>query len=132
MQEQTGLIIEIKGQRAKVRVDTPKDGVKLNKQKTIVDAWNNIGAKKGQKIAFEIKALSSKYDKFMLWVMPVLSACAGGLFGGNFANYLDQPVLWGRILGAILWFVLVAVYLSQYVKDVRSRGEQPVLTRILE
>lgn len=131
MQEQTGLIVEVKGQRAKVRVDPPQDGVKLNKYK-IVDAWNNIQAKKGQRIAFEIKALSSKYDKFMLWGMPVLTACAGALFGGNLANYLDQPVLWGRIIGAVLWFVLVAVYLFQYVKDVRSKGEQPVLTRILE
>lgn len=132
MQEQTGVIVEIKGQRAKVRVDAPQEGTKLSKQRVMVDAWNNIGAKKGEKIAFEVKALSSKYDRFMLWAMPVLSACAGALFGGNFAKYLDQPILWGRIIGAILWFVLVAVYLYQYVKDVRSKGEQPTLTRILE
>lgn len=125
MKERIGTVVELYSTQAKVRITDSS-----NQQ--LVDAWNNVSAKVGNKVNVEERDVNAKKLLIISLSLPILAFFAGFLFGGNLANYLDQNVWWGRGIGGILWTLIALVYVIPLRKNLKGKDSYWVVSKVID
>lgn len=136
MEEQEGIVIEADGQMAKVKASRHNDcencGACPGNSAMILDALNPLGAKPGQRVAFQIQQVNMLKAAFIVYVLPLVAIFVGALAGGYFAGYLNYEALPYQIGGGVIAFFLAVLYIKYFDSSAKSNDEmRPVITRIL-
>lgn len=136
MQEQVGVVLEVSGNKAKVKTSRHSDcencGACPGNQAMIVEAQNPVGAKPGQRVELEIKEVNMLKAAFIVYMLPLIAIFLGALGGTWIGQELDYPVLMFQIIGGSLAFILSVVYIKFFDRASRGNSQmQPVITRII-
>ncbi|MBI3599154.1 MAG: SoxR reducing system RseC family protein [Nitrospinae bacterium] len=138
-----GIVIETYGEFAKVEAKrslscegcVSKDMCKPGGGSSmIVEALNPVGARAGDRVAFEISRGVLLKSSFILYLMPVIFILTGAWIGGEAASIYFQSSNKEAIsaVSAALFFILsimVVVFLNRYfLKNVKYK---PVIKEIL-
>lgn len=123
MKEQIGKVVEVYSTQAKV---------KLADSMQVIDAWNSVGAKIGNKVNLEERDVSTKKLRTITFGLPLLAFVAGFLFGGNLANYFDQNVWWGRGIGGVVWALISLFYIVPLRKNLSGKNNYWIVSRIID
>ena len=134
--EETGIVIEISESKAKVKASRHGDcencGVCPGDNAMVLEVQNPIGAKVGQRVAFEIQEANMLLAAFVVYILPLLALLAGAISGGVLGNNLGQNVLVCQIGGGIFFFAIAVVYIKRYDRAVKKNDNLlPVITKIL-
>lgn len=129
MPEIQGVIVERKGERAKVKIDQKNNETK--KLPKYMDCWNKIDAKEGMMVEIEMQELDTKKAQKIIYSLPVLFALAGATFGKVIANYFSWDVLWTISGSAAFWLYMGTTYVGIFRRDAVRKGNQPVIVNII-
>lgn len=135
-QEETGVVIGIDGEMAKVRAarhgDCENCGSCPGDNAMTLDVRNPLSAKVGQKVAFEIPQTNMLQAAFVVYILPLVAAAVGVIVGGYIASKLGQPLIPFQIGGGIAAFILSLIFVKLYDRSVRNNKKTlPVITKIL-
>jgi len=137
VKEEEGIIIEISENNiAKVKVGRHNEckncGACPGDSSVIIDAKNLLGAKKGQRIAFQMKETNMLMAAFVVYIAPLISVVLGVILGQVIAKIFGLSVRGFQIGGGILAFILSIVNIKFFDKFAHNNDKmQPVITRIL-
>lgn len=103
MQEQVGVVLEVSGSMAKVKATRHSDcencGACPGNQAMVLEARNPVGAKPGQRVAFEVKEVNMLKAAFIVYMLPLVAIFLGA-WGGNWvSHHFGLPVLLLQITG---------------------------------
>lgn len=100
----------------------------------VLVARNPVGAKRGQRVVFEIEQISMLKSAVVVYAVPVLGTIAGAVVGWYFGTEvmgINDP-FWLQMGGGTIACVLSLLYVRYYDRKARTRADmQPVITRIL-
>ncbi|ATW25904.1 SoxR reducing system RseC family protein [Candidatus Formimonas warabiya] len=136
MQEQVGVVLEVSGSMAKVKATRHSDcencGACPGNQAMVLEARNPVGAKPGQRVAFEVKEVNMLKAAFIVYMLPLVAIFLGA-WGGNWvSHHFGLPVLLLQITGGLLAFILSVIYIKFFDSAAHGNSQmQPVITRIL-
>jgi len=137
IKEEEGIIIEIFGNNiAKVKVGRHNEckncGACPGDSSVVIEAKNSIGAKTGQRIAFEMKETNMLMAAFVVYILPLIAVVIGVLVGQVIAEKFGFSVRGFQIGGGILTFVLSIINIKVFDNYSHNNDKmQPVITRIL-
>lgn len=123
MKEQIGKVVELYSTQAKV---------KLTESMQIIDAWNSVGAKIGNKVKLEERETNVRKLQTITFGLPLLAFLAGFLFGGNLANYFEQNVWWGRGIGGVVWALISLFYIIPLRKNLSGKDSYWIVSKIVD
>jgi sigma-E factor negative regulatory protein RseC len=135
-QVETGVVIEINGNMAKVKAarhgDCENCGSCPGDSAMVLDVLNPLEAKPGQKVAFEIPQANMLLAAFMVYIMPLVAAALGAVAGWFIATRFGLPMVPMEIAGGVVVFVLALIVVKLYDGSVRRNKKMlPVITKIL-
>ena len=131
MAEIQGIVLKVKGERAEVKVDREASEGKLLAK--YLDCWNPIGAKVGDVVGAEYRALEEWKAKAILYGCPVFGFLAGAAFGYAQAQFFDLQGwhTWAMVAGGVVLFEIVSInYARIFKRDAMRNGIQPVIYEI--
>ncbi|MFT8348748.1 SoxR reducing system RseC family protein [Clostridium saccharoperbutylacetonicum] len=136
MKTEQGLVIEVDNDIAKIRVGRHSDckncGACPGDNSIIISANNTVGAKPGQRVAFEMKDVNVLRAAFVVFIFPLIAAFIGVLLGMFIGDYLQQDGFYYEIFGGIITFALSLVFVKAFDKvEKASAKSQPVIIEIL-
>lgn len=135
--QQEGIVLQvIEGNLAKVKASRHNDcvdcGACLGNSAMVLEAQNDIGARPGQHILFEIQEIHMLKAAFIVYILPLIAVFIGVLLGGNVAESFGNEPLWFQIAGGLITFILSIVYIKYFDSYARHDVKmQPVIVRIL-
>ena len=127
MEGYIGIIEEIRSTQAKIRITDPN----YKSSKRVIEAWNNISAKVGEKVLVEERYLDNKKILSMTLGIPVMSAIAGFVFGGVMAGYFNADIWMCRGISTALWLVASLIYTIPLRKNVAANQSSFVVTKVV-
>lgn len=137
MKEEEGLVIRVDEARrtATVKVGRHEEcsacGACAGSRQLTVEAVNEIGAALGQRVKFSMQEQHMLKGAFIVFMLPLLLAGAGGIAGWQLGYGGEAEDLYPATL-AFLGFCLGAGIVKWYDKrSVASQHEQPVITEIV-
>lgn len=135
--QQEGIVLEVVGNIAKVKASRHSDcencGSCPGNSAIVVEALNPVGAKRGQRVAIEVKEVNMLTAAFIVYILPLIMAVAGAFTGNYLAvqQYASNP-LWYQIVGGVIAFGLSIIYIKYFDRNARTNDKmRPVITRIL-
>ena len=131
MAEIQGIVLRVNGERAEVKVD--REASEASHLPKNLDCWNPIGAKVGNIVGAEYRALEEWKAKAILYGCPVFGFLAGAAFGYAQAKFFDLEGWhnWAMIAGGIVLFEIVSLsYARIFKRDAMREGIQPVIYEI--
>jgi sigma-E factor negative regulatory protein RseC len=136
MKTEQGLVIEVDNDIAKIRVGRHSDckncGACPGDNSIIISANNVVGAKPGQRVAFEMKDVNVLRAAFVVFIFPLIAAFIGVLLGMFIGDYLQQDGFYYEIFGGIITFALSLIFVKAFDKaEKASAKSQPVIVEIL-
>lgn len=136
MTTEQGLVIEVNNDMAKIKVGRHNDcrncGACPGNDSVIISANNKIGAKPGQRVAFEVKEDNVLKAAFVVFILPLIVAFIGALLGRAAGNYIGFNIYLGEIIGGIIAFVLAVIFVKLFDKSTTAKNKsQPVIVHIL-
>ncbi|MBZ9607018.1 SoxR reducing system RseC family protein [Clostridium estertheticum] len=137
MKEEEGIIIEtFEDNIAKVKVGRHNEckncGACPGDSSLVIQAQNFIGAKAGQRIAFEMKETNMLMAAFVVYIVPLIAIVVGVIAGQVIAKKIGYSVRGFQIGGGILTFILSIVNIKIFDEFAHNNDEmQLVITRIL-
>ena len=137
VKEEEGIIIEIfKNDIAKVKVGRHNEckncGACPGDSSVVIEAQNLIGAKTGQRIAFQMKETNMLMAAFVVYIAPLVAIVIGVIVGQIIAIKLGYSVRKFQIGGGIITFILSIINIKFFDKYAHNNDKmQPVITRIL-
>ncbi|WAG71604.1 SoxR reducing system RseC family protein [Clostridium sp. CF011] len=137
MKEEEGIIIEIfEDNMAKVKVGRHNEckncGACPGDSSLVIQAQNFIGAKAGQRIAFETKETNMLMAAFVVYIVPLIAIVVGVIAGQVIAKKIGYSVRGFQIGGGILTFILSILNIKIFDEFAHNNDEmQLVITRIL-
>lgn len=137
VKEEEGIIIDIFGDNiAKVKVGRHNEckncGACPGDNSVVIDAQNPIGAKTGQRVAFEMKETNMLMAAFVVYIAPLISVVVGIFAGQVIAGLLGYSVRGFQIGGGIVAFILSIMLIKIFDNYSHNNDKmQPVITRIL-
>jgi sigma-E factor negative regulatory protein RseC len=131
-----GVVIEVEGDMVKIQVGRHSDctncGACPASQHIIIDAVNKPGAKKGQRVAFEVRETSVLKGAFMVFVLPLLAAALGAFLGWQAGGAWGYDLTYAAVIGAVLVFVLSLGGVKLFDRSVAGdQSMKPVVVEIL-
>jgi sigma-E factor negative regulatory protein RseC len=136
-QEEFGIVIEVKGNVAKVKAarhgDCDNCGACPGDSAIVMDVRNAVAAKPGQKVSFEMHSANMVLAAFVVYAIPLFLATAGAVLGWFLGTQLGQPLVAFEVGGGIVGFALALVIIKLYDKALKQNVKTlPVITRILK
>lgn len=136
MEEQQGIVIATNGQMAKVKASRHNDcencGACPGNSAMVLDMLNPLGAKPGQRVAFEIQQTNMLKAAFVVYVLPLIAMFVGALAGSYLAGHLHYSALPCEVAGGIIAFILAVLYIKYFDSSAKSKDEmRPTIVRIL-
>lgn len=135
--QQEGIVLQvIEGNLAKIKASRHNDcencGACPGNSAMVLEARNDIGARPGQHVVFEVQEINMLKAAFIVYIMPLLAVLIGVLLGWKFAERLGYEPLWFQVAGGALTFVVSVVYIKYFDSTARFDVKmQPVIVRIL-
>jgi sigma-E factor negative regulatory protein RseC len=135
-QQEFGVVIEVNGNVAKVKADRHCDcdncGTSPGDSVIFMDVRNEISAKPGQKVAFEMHNASMVISAFVVFIIPLFTATAGTVIGWLIANRFGQPTEAFQVGGCIIGFSISLFIIKLYNRILKNNVKTlPVITKIL-
>ena len=134
-QLEEGIVIETNGNLAKVQASRHGDckncGACPGDQAMVVEVINDIGARKGQFVAFEVKEENLLKSSLVLFVLPLAAAAAGAALGNLLSAGLGLSGSIPAIIGGLLLFGLSLVYVRHYDRKANAKKDYPVIKKII-
>ena len=134
-QLEEGIVIETNGNLAKVQASRHGDckncGACPGDQAMVVEVINEIGARKGQFVAFEVKEENLLKSSLVLFVLPLAAAAAGAALGSLLSAGLGLSGSILAIIGGLLLFGLSLVYVRHYDRKANAKKDYPVIKKII-
>lgn len=137
IKEEEGIVIEIfQHNIAKVKVGRHNEckncGACPGDSSVVIEAKNSIGAKSGQRVAFEMKETNMLLAAFIVYIAPLISVVVGIVVGQVIAKTFGYSVRGFQIGGGILTFILSILVIKLFDNFSHNNDKmQPVITRIL-
>lgn len=136
VKEQEGVVIEINGAMAKIKAgrhgDCKNCGACPGDKSMVLDAQNPIGAKPGQRVAFEIKETNMLKAAFIVYLLPIVAIFIGAAAGNWLAVKFQYSTQAFQITGGIIGFIISIIYIKLFEKSSNNNSRmQPVITRSL-
>ncbi len=134
--QQEGVVLEVNGRRAKVKTSRHNDcescGACPGNSAIVLDAYNPLGAKPGQRVQVEIQEVNMLKAAFIVYLLPLLAIFAGVVAGGAVAGYFGIGVMIPRVVGGLAAFMLSIWYIKYFDYSARTDEKmQPIITSIL-
>ncbi|MCL2766247.1 MAG: SoxR reducing system RseC family protein [Peptococcaceae bacterium] len=130
-----GVVIALTDEVAKIRTSKHSDcdccGSCSGNASPILDAYNPVNAKVGQRVKFELNEEKALMAAFVVYLLPLLAAFGGYLLGLLLAQTFGLPVLYMEICGGILGLLLAVMYIKKYDKAMASKSKLPEIKEIL-
>ena len=134
-QLEEGIVIETNGNLAKVQASRHGDcknfGACPGDQAMVVEVINDIVARKGQFVAFEVKEENLLKSSLVLFVLPLAAAAAGAALGNLLSAGLGLSGSIPAIIGGLLLFGLSLVYVRHYDRKANAKKDYPVIKKII-
>ena len=137
VKEEEGIIIEIpKDNFAKIKVGRHNEckncGACPGDNSVVIDAKNSIGAKIGQRVAFEMKDTNMLVAAFVVYILPLIAVVVGVIVGQLIAKQFGLSIRGLQIGGGVITFILSVVNIKRFDKYAHNNDKmQPVITRTL-
>ncbi len=142
MKQEEGIVLELRGELAHIRVGRHEECVSCGAcggaRNVTVDAVNGLGAQPGQHVKFEMQETNVLTGAFMVFILPLLAAALGGFLGWQLGisqgmDVLEQESLRNpMVAGAGLFFLLSLIIVKLYDRRAgRRRQSRPVIVEIL-
>lgn len=133
--ESEGIVIAIDGQIAKVKasrhVDCASCGACPGDLAAILDVYNPVAAKVGQRVMIQIPETHMLKAAFIVYLLPLITAFAGFFAGRWIAQKFGLPVLLLEVGVSFVAFALTLLYIKYYDKAMTKTKMMPVITSIL-
>ncbi|MDR1702075.1 MAG: SoxR reducing system RseC family protein [Sporomusaceae bacterium] len=135
--EQEGVVLETEGSVARIKASRHTDcencGSCPGSKALVLTARNPVGAKRGQRVIFEIQQVSMLKSAVVVYAAPLLSTIAGAVGGWYWGTHLGfSDPFWFQMGGGFLFCLLSLLYVRYYDRKARTKADmQPVITRIL-
>lgn len=135
--QQEGIVLEVMGGNlAKVKASRHNDcencGACPGNSAMVLEALNDVGAKPGQRVAFEVREVNMLKAAFIVYILPLIAVFIGAVAGGSVADRLGSQALWWQITGGVLAFILSVIYIKYFDHAARTDVKmQPIIIRIL-
>lgn len=135
--QQEAIVLQvIEGNLAKIKASRHNDcencGSCPGNSAMVLDARNDIGAKPGQRVVFEVQEMNMLKAAFIVYILPLIAVFIGVVLGWRLAEHLGSEPLWFQIAGGVMSFILSAVYIKYFDSSARFDAKmQPVIVRIL-
>ena len=136
MKTEQGLVLEVHGDIARIRVGRHNDcsacGACASAQNMVLEALNPLQAKPGQRVRFEMKEANVLQGAFMVFVMPLLCAALGGLFGWQAGMTWQWDATKAAVFGAVVFFLFSLLGVKLFDRSVaKKQSLKPVIVEIL-
>lgn len=136
MKQEQGTVLEVFGGLAKIRVGRHAEcvscGACASNRHVIVEAVNALGAQPGQRVVFAMQEQQVLTGAFVVFVLPLLAAGAGGLAGWETALHFAADGSCGAVAGGVLFFLLSLAFVKFFDRRAAKNQEaKPVITKIL-
>lgn len=136
MKTEQGLVIEVINGEAKIKVGRHNDckncGGCPGNDSVIISANNQVGAKPGQRVLFEVKEESILKAAFIVFILPLVALFIGVMLGGVVGEYIGVNIRMFKIIGGIVAFLLSVVVVKAFDRVTsKSNKSKPIIVRIL-
>ena len=136
MKTEQGIIIEVIDNIAKIKVGRHSDcsncGACSGSDSVIIDANNNVGAKVGERVVFEVKETNVLRGAFIVFILPLVVAFIGVLLGRYIGQYIGFNINGSQIIGGITAFLLSMIFVKLFDRSATTNeNTKPVIIRIL-
>jgi len=136
MKTEEGLVIEVINDVAKIKVGRHSDCSNCcacpGSDSVIISAINKVGAKPGQRVAFEMKEVNVLRAAFVVFIVPLVAIFIGVLLGGFIGGYIGDKTYTFQIVGGIITFLLSLIFIKLFDKATTvNQKTQPVIISIL-
>lgn len=134
--EQQGIVIEINNNIARVKVARHSHcencGACPGSNAMVLEVVNDIGARVGQKVVFEIKEEGMVKAAFVVYVLPLLFTIIGIAIGSLISEFTNIAVFSFQVFGGIIAFIFSIVVIIYYEKVYKSNVNRlPKIIKIL-
>ena len=136
MKTEQGIVIEVINDMAKIKVGRHNDcsncGACPGSDSVIISAINKVGAKPGQRVAFQMKEVNVLRAAFVVFILPLVAIFIGVLLGGFIGGYIGDKTYTFQIVGGIITFLLSLIFIKLFDKATTvNQKTQPVIISIL-
>ncbi len=126
-----GFITEVTGNEATVRLSEHSEcaqcGNCSGKDASAIKALNPIHAKPGQQVIVEKEDQNLIHSAFIIFVLPLLSLCAGAGLGYGLSLLVDTPPFSTSSAAGILLFFPSLFFIRKYDRKMQNVPETPVI-----
>jgi len=133
--ETEGIIIALDGKIAKVRASRHSDcescGACPGDKAAVMDVYNQVGAKVGQRVIFQMPEANMLKAAFIVYMLPLLTTFAGFLIGLWISQAYGLPAVISKVGASVVALVLTLLYIRYYDRSMAKRKMLPVITDIL-
>ena len=136
MKTEEGLVLEVINDVAKIKVGRHSDcsncGACPGSDSIIISAINKVGAKPGQRVAFQMKEVNVLRAAFVVFIVPLIAISIGVLLGEFIGGYFGSITYTFQIMGGIIAFLLSLIFIKLFDKATTANQKtQPVIISIL-
>ena len=136
MKQEQGLVMDVEGRIARVKVGRHEEctgcGACPSSRHVTVDAVNDLGAKPGQRVRFEMREEQVLLGAFVVFLLPLLSAGLGALFGWQMSLALGMEETVGTVAGAAVFFLMSLLGVKLFDRRAaKNQQMKPVIIEIL-
>ncbi len=129
--ELVGLLIEKRGERAKIKLDKDKSkGEKVPKDLRSLVSDNQCQSRRCGRLSVEYQEMNKRKMEMILYGFPVLSVIAGAVFGNSISIFFGIDKTIPVMLSVVIWLLLAVNYARIFKRDAVREGVQPVVIEI--
>lgn len=137
MKTEQGIVLEVLADVTKIKVGRHSEcshcGACPSSDNVIVSANNEIGAKVGQTVTFEVKEVNVLMGAFTVFALPLIATFIGVVLGRCIGRYIGSNIEISQIIGGIVAFILSLIFIKLFDKSVTlSKKARPTIVRILQ
>lgn len=136
MKTEQGLVIEVIGDVAKIKVGRHSDckncGACPGNDSVIICAKNKAGAKCGQRVEFEVKEANVLWAAFIVFILPLIALFVGAMIGGFIGKSFGVSITIFQIIGGLVAAVASLIFVKICDKNTaKNNKSMPVIVKIL-
>lgn len=133
--EEEGVVIALEGKIAKVRASRHSDcescGACPGDKATVLDVYNQVDAKLGQRVMITIPEANMVKAAFIVYVLPLITTFIGFLIGVWLSQKYGFPALFTEVCTSIVGFVVAIIYIKYFDRSMSKTATMPLITDIL-
>jgi len=136
MKQEQGIVVDVQGNIAHVKVGRHEEctgcGACPSSQHVMLAAVNDLGARPGQRVRFEMREEHVLLGAFVVFIMPLAAAGLGALFGWqmSLAQGMEETV--GAVAGAVVFFLMSLLGVKLFDRRAsRDQQMKPVIIEII-